>query len=35
MVEGPEFLYVPEAEWPQEVEIEETESMMNEVAKNP
>ena len=35
MVKGPEFLYVPEVEWPQEVEIKETESMMNEFAKNP
>ena len=32
---GPEFLYNPEAEWPQEVEIKETESSMNEVVTNP
>ena len=32
---GPEFLYKPEAEWPQEVEIEESESCMNEELKNP
>jgi hypothetical protein len=32
---GPEFLYNPEAEWPQEVENKETEFSMNEVVKNP
>ena len=31
---GPEFLYKSEAEWPQEVEIKETKSCMNEVVKN-
>ena len=32
---GPEFQYNPEAEWPQEVEIKETEFSINEVVKNP
>ena len=32
---GPEFLYKPEAEWPPEVEIKETEAVMNEIVKNP
>jgi hypothetical protein len=32
---GSEFLYNPEAEWPQEVENKETEFSMNEVVKNP
>lgn len=32
---GPDFLYKPEAEWPQEIEIKETESVLNEVVKNP
>ena len=31
---GPEFLYCSEGEWPQEVEIKETKSCVNEVVKN-
>ena len=32
---GSEFLYKPEAEWPPEVQIKETEPVMNEIVKNP